>query len=338
LKAEAQAAVAKVETLNSKLAEHGGIEAVAPAMEIFDKLVNGRAVEVINELPAHIRNGVQKQVFEAALSQEANRVLGVNSVLKADFGLEKDLPKQTMEKLFEFAAYRLNTDADDFTAFLDRELELVNTPEKEVERLRAENERLKTKPADAEAKAEGTETDEQILARIQTTYDDYSDQTFDRLSQAELKAYGLEASSKDTPAVKTAKETVLAMIREYVGVEMRKAKAFQPLFPYWLSGDTDNSWYRQAEGTYERVMQLKVQQAFKSISKLLNVSRPASQGPSHGGGTGTRREASDGYPAGEEDRWRRRIPRCFQGSSIAGRRLAPLLLMCRVTRPISGEF
>lgn len=271
LKTERDTAIEKVTKLDAKLSEHGGIEVVTQAMDIFDKLANGKAAEVIAELPAHQKQALQKQVFETALTNEANRVFGVNQVLKSDFGLANDMSQPQLEKVFEYVTHRLNTDAEGFEALIDRELEYANTPENENAKLKAEIERLKTKPAET-AKADGTEetpeTDDQLLTRISTTHDDFESTTFKTLLDPELKTYGLEVSAKDTPAVKEAKEELIAMVREKVGHEMRLSKAFEPLLPLWATKETENTWYNQAARAYERAMKAKIQQSLKKISKL----------------------------------------------------------------------
>lgn len=276
---ERDTAVEKVEKLNAKLAEYGGLDVVQNALEIYDKLANGNAAEVIQNLPAHVRTGVQRQVFEAALGEEANRVLGVNTVLKTDFGLKTDLDQPTMEKIFEFAVTRLNADPDDFIAFIDRELTLAATPENELEKLRKEVDLLKSKPA--EDGKEVKQSDPGVeLTRIQTTHDTFETETLQGLIAPELKAYGLETSSKDTPAVKAAKEMVSQMIFEYTAHQMRSSKAFEPLLPYWLDNDVENSWYAQAAGNYKRAAGTRVEAAFKAVSKLLNVAKaPADAKP-----------------------------------------------------------
>lgn len=265
----------RIAKLNTRFEKHGGVEAVELAMETFDKLASGKAVEVINELPPHERVKVQKQVFDSAIAVEANRVYALNQVLQSDFGLEKPITKEQLEKSLEYLTHRYNGDAEDFDAFLERELEYANTPERKLARVEAELDRLKAQPegqsqngnnGDGEAQAPVSEQD--LAMQINKLYDDFEDTTFTRLADAELKDFGLLESPKDTKEMKEVKQTVRAIVQAYVGQEMRNAKAYEALLPFFAAGDTKSIWYNQATGGYERAMKGRIQPTVKAISKL----------------------------------------------------------------------
>lgn len=278
LKADNLKATETLTKLDNQFKQYGGVDVVETAMDVYDKLANGQTLEVINELPAHERTKVQQQVFVDAISQEANRVFGVNQVLTNDFGLEKPITQPLLEKAFEFITHRLNSDGEDFEAFLDRELEFINTPERELERVKAENERLKNPAAKAdEGKTEETEID--LAVRINKTYDEFEDTTYSKVAAAEFKTYGLEITSKDTPAIKESKELLQNALKFLVGSEMRTAKAFEPLLEFWGTNETDGKWYNAAAGNYERAMKGKVQGTLKAISRLFNAKGGASTVP-----------------------------------------------------------
>lgn len=270
LKAENIKTTEKLAKLDNQFKQYGGVDVVETAMDVYDKLANGQTLEVINELPAHERTKVQQQVFVDAISKEANRVFGVNQVLTNDFGLEKPITQPLLEKAFEFITHRLNTDGEDFETFLDRELEFINTPEKELERVKAENERLKNPSAKTE---EGStiETEFETAVRVNKTLDVFEDETFSKVIVPEIKTYGLEITPKDTPAIKEAKETLQNAVQAYIGRQMREAQAFTPLLEFWAANDTKGKWYNQAAGNYERAMKAKVQVSLKAISRLFNA-------------------------------------------------------------------
>lgn len=274
LTGERDTAIAKATKIEESLAKHGGVDTVQQAMDIYDKLASGKANEVFADLPSHQRTQIQKEVFTAAIAEETNRVFGVNEVLKNDFGLSTDMSQKLMEKTFEYVAHRLNTDAADFEAYLDRELEFADSPEKRIARLEAENQRLKTAPKDGSESTEKTETELDIGLRVEKAYNEFEDATFKEIADAEFKAFGLEVSAKDTPAVKEAKELLADAVRNLVGYEMRTAKAFDPLLQYWVENDIENAWFKQAAGAYRRAMNARVQTTLKKLSKLF-VARSA---------------------------------------------------------------
>ncbi len=282
LKADQTKITERLNKLDSQFKEHGGVDVVETAMDVYTKLATGKAVEVINELPVHEKTRVQKAIFETAIGDHSNRVFGVNHVLKTDFGLSADLPQELLEKTFEFITLRLNDDAKDFEQFLERELEMANTPENEAARLRKELEQLKAKPEDSQKKADGSEkieTPEELFARVNQTYGEFETATFTTVADPEFKNYGFDVKPTDSQTVKDAKLDVQRAIRSLVGTDMHDAKAFLPLIDFWSTGDTENQWFKQSSAAYERAMRLKTQSVLKSFSKVLGLKPTAPKPP-----------------------------------------------------------
>lgn len=290
LKTESEATTTRLDTLEQTLEKHGGIDAVETALTIFDKIASGKAVEIIDDLPPHERAKVAEAVFNQAISNPSKRVEGVNAVFKADFGLEKDLPQPLMEKLFEFATSRINFDADDFEAYLDRELELIETPETQLEKANREIDRLKNPDAKA-AEDAAPPTDFELSVKANDIYNQFEAETYKAVAEPLLKDYGLDVKSTDSAVIKAAKEALVRALDDHVGVEIRKSKAFEPLLPYWLSGDDKyqaNPFYTQGVSAYKRAMKAKVEPVLKSLSVLFGNSttvetKPAGEGVGSGG-------------------------------------------------------
>lgn len=262
----------RLSELDARFEKHGGMEAVETAMELFDlaadKSRSTEFVEKINSLPHKAL--IQREIFENVLDLPANRVYGINRVLREDFGLEENLNQPVLEKLFEFVTVRLNRDPAEFENFLERELELSNNPESENERLRAEIERLKTQPK--EEKTSQPETETEFATRIQQTYNKFEDEAFEQVSQAELQKYGFAVTSSDPPELKRAKERMAQAAKFAVAVEMREAKAHQNLLDFWIEKTPeDNKFYSQAAKTYRSAMTLKVQNFLKDVAPILGA-------------------------------------------------------------------
>lgn len=282
LAAENTAVAEKLGKLNAQFEKFGGVDVVDAAMDVFEKLASGKTDEVINQLPAHERARVQKTIFESALGNPANRLFGINHVLRSDFGLAKDAPQPLMEKAFEYFTERLNSSPEDFEAYLDRELEFYAKPDSELEKLRAEVERLKTQPPADQDKTAAAKTDESpadLGTRIDQTYAEFEDKTFATVSTKIFADYGLDVKATDTPDIKAAKEILHDALKHAVGVKMRTSKAFAPLIPFWVEGDTNNTWFDQAAKGYERANKAKLQETVKAVSKLLGLRKAAPANP-----------------------------------------------------------
>lgn len=300
LKTESTATATRLDALEQTLEKHGGVDAVETALTIFDKIASGKAVEIIDDLPPHERAKVVETVFNTAISDPNKRVEAVNGVLKSDFGLEKDLPQPLMEKLFEYATSRINFDAEDFEAYLDRELELIETPETQLEKANREIERLKNPDAKA-AEDAAPPTDFELTVKANDIYNQFEADSYKAISEPLLKDYGLDVKPTDTPAVKAAKEALVHALDDHVGVEIRKSKAFEPLLPYWLSGDDKyetNPFYRQGVTAYQRAMKAKVEPVLKSLSVLFGNSKTVETKPAGDSvGSGGQKPAQPKLPA-----------------------------------------
>lgn len=264
----------RLTSLDEKFAQHGGVEVVETALELYDlasdKTKASEFVQKINSLPH--KGAIQREIFDNVLDLPANRVYGINRVLKEDFGLTGNISQPFLEKFFEFATSRLNTDPEAFESFLDRELELSAEPESELDRLRKENEALKNPPKEEQKEEAQQESQAEFASRIQRTYNDFEDSTFDRVSKTELSKYGFSPLSNDTSEVKAAKEYLSNAVKFAVAVEMRQAKAHETLLDYWIEKTPeDNKFYSQARKSYENAMTIKVQNALKAIAPLLGA-------------------------------------------------------------------
>jgi hypothetical protein len=273
-----QQQISRVDALEQQFEKHGGLDVVETAMQMFEKL-STKPAEILAELPKHQREQMVRDVFAEALTNENNRVYGVNSVLRQEFGLSNDLTQQQMEKVFEFVAHRLNDDPTDFEAFLDRELEFANTPEREAARLRAENERLKSQPAAAEAPQE---TPQEFAERMNGEFETFEDSVFTDQVMPKFETYGLNVLPTDPAEVRESKEILQAAARSLICEQMRTAKAFDPLIPYMVSGDTKNQFFDQAKGAYGRAMKARAETLLKAVSRLLGKAQAQPAVPAGG--------------------------------------------------------
>jgi hypothetical protein len=283
LQTEAETTRTRLDTLEKQFENHGGVDVVEAAIEAYDKLANGKAVELIDSLPAVQRQKVVSDIFQNALTDERNRVHGVNTVLKQDFGLTADLDQPRLEKIFEFVVHRLNEDPSEFDSFLERELEFANTPEKEVQRLRAENERLKQPNDPKTDQPSAPESPEAFAVRMETTYRDFEDTNYSKVAAPLFANYGLAVTDKDPAEIREAKELLQRSIRSVIAEDMRGAKAFEPLIPFWLSGDEKDlktTFYGQAAKQYERAMKARVETALKTASRLFGGAKAKAAPPS----------------------------------------------------------
>jgi hypothetical protein len=269
-----QAQKDRLDTLEKSFEQHGGLDVVETAIQMYEKLAT-EPVKVLEDLPKHQREQFVRDVFSEALANEGNRVFGINSVLKTEFGLTSDLTQPQMEKVFEYVASRFTEDPADFEAFLDRELDFRNTPERENARLKAELERQKAKPADQPSDPAQSESQNDFVQRVEKSYTDIEDRTFENVASPKFAEYGLNVTPKDSAEIREAKELLVAAVRSNICEQMRSAKAFEPLIPYIASGDTENKFYSQAESAYGRAMKAKVETALKTVSRLINKAQPA---------------------------------------------------------------
>ena len=92
----------RIEKLEEQFAQHGGVEVVETAMELYelasDKTKTSELVEKLNSLPHKAQ--IQQQIFDNVLDLPANRVYGINRVLREDFGLEGNISQPFLEKFF----------------------------------------------------------------------------------------------------------------------------------------------------------------------------------------------------------------------------------------------
>jgi hypothetical protein len=285
--------VERVDKLETQFEQYGGVDVVETAMDLYQKLATQPA-EVINELPAHQRQDVVKKIFTDALANESNRVFGINSVLKQEFGLTADLDQPRMEKIFEYVAHRLNDDPAEFDAFLSRELEFVNTPERELARVKAENERLKNPQQASQEDTAVVEPPEKFAARMNTVFETFEEGAFANEVIPKFADYGLNVLPTDTPEVKGAKEVLQGAVRSFVCEQMRQAKAFDPLIPFMVSNDTENKFFGQAKGAYDRAMKAKGETLLKAVSRLLGKASPAAPAPADTTATTTTKPAVPG--------------------------------------------
>lgn len=265
----------RLETFEQKFEKFGGFDAVETAVEVANALADPTKIDEFTNLVQKLphRAQIHKKFFDTALSREENRVYGVNRVLREEFGLNADLSKTQMEKAFEFLAHKLNEDSEGFDGYLERELELANTPERELARTKAELERLKN-PEAAKTQNNSQSSDESefdFLQRIQKTHDEFEDGQFTSVSAEVAADYGLQPSKNDTPAVREAKEFILDAVKFAVGVQMRSAKAHEALLGYWVENRAEGAFYNQAVKNYQNAMRTRVQHAFKQVSRLIQV-------------------------------------------------------------------
>lgn len=264
----------RLDKFEQNFEKFGGLDSVETALEVANTLSDPTKIkefaDIIGKLPH--RAAIQKTFFDNALSLEANRIYGVNQVLMTDFGLSSGLTQDRMEKSFEFIVQKYNEDPEEFDQFLERELELANTPENELKRTRAELERLKNpKTAKTADQTQEFESDQDLHQRIQKTHDEFEDTQFEAISNEVAADYGLNVSKNDTPAIKEAKEFLLEAVKFKVAVEMRTAKAHESLLGYWIVNQTDSPFYNQAVKNYKAALKVKTQNSLKQISRLLGA-------------------------------------------------------------------
>lgn len=258
-----------------KFEEQGGFDTVENAVNFYalasDPTKVGEFTKALAGLP-HFRQQ-QAAMFQDALSDPANRVMGLNNVLKEDFGLQTPITQTQIEKVLEYVVERFNDDPEDFETFLDRSLELADTPERRVARLEAENAKLKSGVKTTTESTDGSQEPDSgaMFARVQEMGDRLDDEQFAAAYDKVAADYGLKPSSKDPVAFKEAKATMSDLLRIFASYEMRNAKAFEPLLAYWMEGNTDqNPHYANQVRLYGKAMNARVQALIKKISPLFS--------------------------------------------------------------------
>lgn len=288
MEAEVTATRSRVEALEQQFEQHGGLDVVETAMQMFEKFANGNAVEVISELPAHQRKAIADSVLGQVMNDPNVRVESVNAILTNEFGLKSALPQPLIEKVFEYVVGRANSDVSDLEAYLDYKIEALSTPESELERTKRELDNLKNGDSGQEKAAESTAApvDDPMIAvnNANRLYDEFERTSYATVAEPLLAQYGFDVKANDTPAVKTAKETLAGALESYIAEEMRTAQAFKPLLPYWLEfgGDeaalqklNENQLYASGVKSYQRAMRAKGESVIKSLATLLGSAQAA---------------------------------------------------------------
>lgn len=261
-------------TFEQQFEEQGGFDTVENAVNFYalasDPTKVAEFTQALSGLP-HFRQQ-QAAFFQQALSDPTNRVLGLNGVLQGDFGLQTPISQQQIEKVFEYIVERFNDDAEDFETFLDRSLELADTPERRLARLEAENAKLKSgKTTTTKSTDEAQEPATDVYGRVQAMGDRLDDEQFAAAYDKVAADYGLKPSSKDPVAFKEAKQTMSDVLRIFASYEMRNAKAFEPLLAYWIEGNMEkNPHYENQVRLYGKAMNARVQALIKKISPLFS--------------------------------------------------------------------
>lgn len=268
--AEAQKTTERIEKLDKQFEKFGGIEAVEDAVNLYETLMDKtKADEFIREMEQLPHYGTMaKKVIDRAMENPAQRVFSVNQVLTEDFGLSKQISQPLMEKAFEFMTNYINDDPQEFENFLDRELEFANTEEKEIARLKAENERLKNPPVAQNAAPQ--ETEQETIIRLQTKHNEFFDGQFNEVALPDLKSFGYAVSSNDPPQMKADKEKIAKLIRNGVQVELAQKRATEPLIEQWMSGkdDENSSFVKAATRNYRNVLKHESEDILKTLARL----------------------------------------------------------------------
>lgn len=306
IKQRAETAEQRVTQLNEKLEKYGGIESVEDMTNFFETAMNpAKADDFVEELRGLPHGGeIQRKIFDGNLKIPANRVYAVNSVLKSDFGLEKNLPDETLVKVFEYVAAKANSDIEELNNSLDVELSYLDLDddESEIEKLKRENELLKNPPpAEPESNQRDfskPETQLEIGRKAQTAFAEFENRTIDEIAAPLLQQIGFAPAKTDAPDIKAAKQALSSMVTWAVIGETAQSEARTNVASLFVQreitggesaeSEADSVYARSAQRQFRNLVKLKTQSVIKNISALLG-KHSATQGAT---GTETSRSAA----------------------------------------------